>query len=218
MAYPTVASVMTTEVVTVTINTPYRELVRLLAEHRISAVPVVDADQRPVGVVSELDLLRKEEFRRDKPAWSLWDWVRRPERTRASAHTAGGLMSRPVQTIPAATELDSAAHQLAVSGVRRLFVVDDAGRLAGVLARRDVLRPFLRPAPELSRAITEDVLRRVLWALPGQVEVRVEHGVVTLSGHLELASDIDLALTLSRAVPGVVDVVDELECSGERTR
>lgn len=115
----TVASVMTTDLVGATRHTPYADLVRLLAEHRIGAVPVVDDDGALIGVVSEVDLSRAS----DEPC----------------PPTAGELMTRPVRTISPGAGLDRAARQLAESGVRRLYVVDGLGRPCGVLSRGDLL-------------------------------------------------------------------------------
>ena len=77
-----VKDLMTTPVVTVEPTTPFKEIVARLAEHRVSAVPVVDDDQRVLGVVSEADLLLKEEYPepdKDIPRW----WTRRARLDRA---------------------------------------------------------------------------------------------------------------------------------------
>ncbi len=66
-----IKEVMTTRVVTVTPSTPFKEAVEVLAAHKVAAAPVVDEDGWVVGVVSEADLLLKEEYPRDQsPAWA----------------------------------------------------------------------------------------------------------------------------------------------------
>lgn len=144
MAESTVADVMTQDVMRVAPDTPYKDIVDFLVGEAISALPVVDARGALVGVVSEADLLCKQEFhgvdrapsgRRARTKWR-----------RATASTARDLMSGPVVTIPPDIMVTEAAQWLSRSGLRRLFVVD-GDRLVGVLARRDILRGFCVATP-----------------------------------------------------------------------
>jgi CBS domain-containing protein len=203
-----VEEVMTSEVVTVRTDTPYREIVDVLAERRVSAAPVVDGDGRVVGVVSEADLLHKVEYMgEDRRVF-----VGRRRRARAKAHgtTAGDLMSSPAVTVPPTTSLAEAAKRMDDERVKRLPVVDERGRLLGVVSRADLLRMFLRPDSALERDVVDEVLGRTLWVEPGSVQVTVRGGVVTLDGRTDRRSTAELAVSLTRGVPGVVEVVDRL--------
>lgn len=212
MSVPTVAEVMTTDVVTVIPATPFKEVVGLLAEHRVSAVPVVDEDHRPIGVVSEADILVKEahpgEFEvpgmlAGRKRWRRW--------TQVHATTCADVMTHGVATIAPGESLTTAARRLSEEKLRRLFVVDpDSGRLVGVLARRDLIRVYLRSDEELAECVRRDVLRRVLWVGPNEVTVGVSDGEVTLEGALERAGEVELAEQLVAQVPGVVAVHNKL--------
>ena len=199
--YPTVRSVMTTPVIAVTADAPFKEIVQTLAEHRISAVPVVDAAGRVTGVVSEADLIRKEEMRGGLD--QVLTTVHRVRSRKAHAGTAARLMTSPVITIGADATVEDAASKLCRACVRRLFVVEGDGRLTGVLARADVLRLFLVP---------DDLVRdRVLRAMPGGVTATVDEGVVTLGGRVTRRSQAIAAIRIAWALPGVVGVAGSIE-------
>ncbi|GAA0250237.1 CBS domain-containing protein [Saccharothrix mutabilis subsp. mutabilis] len=210
MRDPTAASLMTREVVTARPDTPFKDLVELLTGRGLSAVPVVDDDGRPVGVVSEADLVAKEEYKRGgEPALFAGRATRR-RRHKAEGATAAEVMTSPVVTIAPDAPISAAARELATAGVRRLFVVDERGRLAGVLARRDVLKAFLVDDESLRAEILRTVFQRVLWLEPAGVDVRVDRGVVTLGGKLERRSEVRMAEHVTRVLPAVVNVVNNL--------
>jgi CBS domain-containing protein len=217
--HTTVGEVMTREVVTVSEDTPYKQIAQVLAGHRISAVPVLDADGRVTGVVSESDLLRKEEFR--IAAAAGWPGrLRRTERrarAKAAAVNARHLMSTPVITIPPTATLPQAARAMAARGITRLVVTDD-GVLAGIVTRSDLLRRFLAGDGEILRRVHRDVVQHALWDDPFGIRVSVHDGVVTLSGELEQRSLVPVAERLTREVDGVVDVVNELSYVVDDTR
>lgn len=208
----TVADVMTRELITVVPDAPYKDIVDFIVGEGISAVPVVAADGRPVGVVSEADLLRKEEHLDDDPDAGPSPFALPATRQRwrkAAGLTARELMTSPVRTVRSDAELPSAARELARSGVRRLFVVDE-DRLVGVLSRRDLLRGFLRGDNEIRADIEREVLVRNLWADLSTVQVTVRHGVVTLTGRLEYQAEVELAGLQAKAIPGVIAVHNRL--------
>ncbi|MCX2953639.1 CBS domain-containing protein [Lentzea sp. NEAU-D7] len=218
MREPTVASLMTREVITADVGSSFKELVQLLEENRISAVPVLDGGY-PVGVVSEADLMPKEEFRggtEDAPGM----FAGRPAKHRweqASGVTARDVMTSPVRSVAPGLSASAAARELAAAGVRRLFVMDSDGALVGVLSRRDLLKLFLREDDELRTAIRDEIFGRVLWVDPSTVDVEVTGGVVTLEGQLERQSEVEIAEHLVRALPGVVDVHNQLRCGWNDT-
>lgn len=218
MSTATVADVMTADVVTVPPTAPFKQLVSVLAEHGISAVPVVDENSALIGVVSEADLLVKEGRPNSSRMPSLIAGSKQWRRwIKARATTAEQLMTLAVKTIEPTVPLAAAARRLTDEGVRRLFVVDE-GKLVGVLARRDALRAFMASDDDLRETVRQDVFRRVLWIDPATVTVTVADGVVTLSGTLERRSEVELAEALTARTPGVVAVRNELEFSTDDSR
>jgi CBS domain-containing protein len=212
MEQPTVADVMATDLVTVSPETPFKDVVDLIVGHEISAVPVVDSHNRLVGVVSEADLLCKEEHADEEeeahPSFFAGSHAREGWR-KAAGVRARHVMTTPVRTVGPEAFLPSAARALAHAQVRRLFVVDD-GKLVGVLARRDLLRGFLRSDKDIRECIEREVFHQALWANPKMVRATVEHGVVTLTGRLEYEADVHIAEHLVKAMPGVVAVKNRM--------
>ncbi|MCG8922835.1 CBS domain-containing protein [Lentzea sp. CC55] len=218
MREPTVASLMTREVIAADVGSSFKDLVRLLEDNKISAVPVLDGGH-PVGVVSEADLVPKEEFRggtEDAPG-VFAGRVTKHRWEQAGGVTARDVMTSPVKTITSDLAASAAARELAAAGVRRLFVVDSDGALVGVLSRRDLLKLFLREDDELRTTIRDEIFGRTLWVDPATVTVDVSAGVVTLDGRLERRSEVDIAEHLVRALPGVVDVHSQLRCGWNDT-
>lgn len=205
-----VGDVMTTDVATVREDTDYRAIVDLLAERRISAVPVLDADGRVVGVVSEGDLLYKIEFAGAREQRRIFPGRHRTARDKGEGRVARDFMSAPAVTTDRATTVAAAARQMAERKVKRLPVVDADGRLIGIVSRADLLKVHLRSDEELRRDIVENVLERTLWIDAGRVAVEVKDGTVTLRGHLDRRTLVDMAVRLTAAVPGVVEVADGL--------
>lgn len=205
-----ISDVMTRDVITVTEDTPYKEVVSLLATHHISAVPVVNRYGGIGGVVSETDLIRKEEFqRRQSPWWQRW-WAS-AARSKAAAHRAGEVMSHPAITIGQSATIPEAARLMAARGITRLVVTtDDAEALTGIVTRSDLLKAFLAPDDRIVQRIRRDV---VLHALPDDsrgIEIEVQDGIVTLSGEVDHRSTAEVAEKLTREVDGVVAVDNEL--------
>lgn len=208
----TVDDVMTRAVVSVPAAASYRELVDLLISRRFSAVPVVDDFQRVAGVVSEADLLRKIEYAGDEDPRFFESRRRRGERAKALAGTAGELMSSPPVLVQVGTLISAAARIMDVEQVKRLPVVDDLGRLVGIVTRGDLLKVHLRPDDE----IHADVLAVLRVCLVGDevdgdpVTAEVRDGVVTLTGRVGHRSTVDRSVRFTRQVPGVVGVADSL--------
>ncbi len=206
MYNPTVDSVMTRDPWTVTPDTDFKTIVDLLADKKISAVAVVAHDGMPIGVVSEADLLRKQENdgSGEEPGLFTGKETRRKLR-KATAVKARDLMTARVYAVAPNESLTFAARELARRGVRRLFVVDN-GKLVGVVSRRDLLAVFRRSDEDIQREVMQEVLIRTLWADPASVTVSVENGVVTLLGMLERKCEVEIAGRLVPKVPGVVEV------------
>ncbi|WP_214107458.1 CBS domain-containing protein [Acrocarpospora catenulata] len=224
-----VKDIMTTEVVTVSGDTPFKDVAETLLTHRVSAVPVVDEENRLVGIVSEADLLRKEEFREHYAD----EGYRQPWRVRlrhrlapegahpadkADARTAADLMTAPAYVVHPESSVSTAARLLDEYGVKRLVVATENGPVAGIFSRSDLLKAFVRGDAELAEEVRQDVLRRSLWVDTDGVAVRVDHGVVTLSGVIPRRSDAELAVNLTHRINGVVDVIGELEWKEDDSR
>jgi CBS domain-containing protein len=202
---------MTTEVVTVDEETPFKELVALMADTKVSALPVIDPDGRVVGVVSEADLLLKEEFPEGPPERQLFEsHRRRMTRAKAAGDMAVELMTSPAITVAPDASIAEAARLLHRHQIKRLPVVDPAGPLLGIVSRADLLKVFLRSDDQIAQEIRRGVLLRALWVDPDTVRVEVRDGVVTLTGRLERRSLIAIVVSLVRSLDGVVDVVDRL--------
>ncbi|MEU8663095.1 CBS domain-containing protein [Actinoplanes philippinensis] len=200
-----VSDVMTSDVVTVGPATPYREVVALLAAYRINAVPVVDADRRVLGVVSESDLLRKIEYAgADRPQW--FEIRGRAARRKAGALTAGELMSAPAEVALATTGIRTAARRMDEAHVKQLPVEDLLGRLVGMVSRSDLLKEHLRHDDDIRVDVQAAVREATLTERDATIETTVERGQVTLSGHVERWSTAILVERLVRLVAGVVFV------------
>jgi CBS domain-containing protein len=204
-----VGDVMTREVTTVPADMRYKEIADLMVRHSVSAVPVVDTDRRVLGVVSEADLLAKLEYTDRVPRHVLTTRRMRNGRSKASGDTAGALMTAPAVTIRATETVTSAARLMEAARVKRMPVVDEDGRLVGIVSRRDLVRLYTRPDHEVRQAVEEGVVRS-LWLDPSLLGIRVRSGIVTLTGHLDRRSLAGIVVAFTKATPGVVDVVDEL--------
>lgn len=207
----TVGDVMTTDVVSVTEDTPFRKILDVLVQRRVSAVPVTDRAARVVGLVSETDLLYKVEFSDDGQERPVFERPsRRAARAKARADKARGLMSTPVVTVPAGTPVALAATVMDRQHVTRLPVVDHNDRLVGIVSRSDLLKIYLRSDQEIRDEVVDDVLCRVLELDPLAVEVDVADGVVTLRGRVARHTAAAVATRLAGAVRGVVGVQNEI--------
>jgi len=184
-----VEDVMTTVVVTADRLTPYKEIACLLAEHRISSLPVLADGWQVIGMVSETELLA---------AWS-----------RRVALTAGELMTAPVTIRPDAT-ISVATRMMTAHHVTSLPVTGADRQLIGIVSRRDLLSVFLRPDADIISEVRH-LLGEMPARNPADLVATVRHGVVTLSGTVRAESQHDLlplALRTIWDIDGVVDVVN----------
>ncbi|MGY3205921.1 CBS domain-containing protein [Streptomyces sp. TE5632] len=205
----TVSDVMSHTVVAVGRDAPFKEIVRLIEQWKVSALPVLEGEGRVVGVVSEADLLPKEEFRDSDPD-RFMQRRRLPELAKAGALTAGELMSTPAVTVHADAPVAQAARIMAQRKVKRLPVVSDEGLLEGIVSRVDLLKVFLRTDEELAREVRREVVAPLFPAPLEPVGVEVSDGVVTLTGRIRDTSLVPVVARAVRAVEGVVDVTFHL--------
>lgn len=203
-----VKELMTKSVRTVMPATPLKEVAEILAEEGISGLPVVDEQGHVLGVVSEADILYKEQARRPRRTGPL-SWIADSAgfdaALKRAARTVGETMSKPPITIGPERSVAEAARLMIERKVNRLPVVKGE-ELVGIVTRADLVRAFTREDAVIAEEIRDEVLKRALWIDPADVTVEVERGEVTLAGQLEGRSDVQLLLTLVARVPGVVGV------------
>jgi len=203
----TVADVMTARVHVASPSTPFKMLVRLIEENRISAVPIVDAQGSPIGIVSESDLLLKENVDPISPL----DLLRqRKQREKADGVVAADLMTSPVVTVSTDIPIAQAARVMRERNVRRLVVVDTRLRIAGIVSRSDLLKVFLRTDEDLRDEVLHKLLPAVVPTEASGIDVDVESNVITLTGRVDRRTDVEILYRLARDVDGVVNVVNRL--------
>ncbi|MFF4908193.1 CBS domain-containing protein [Streptomyces sp. NPDC001260] len=183
-----IGEVMTSEVVLAHRTTPFQELVGLLDRHRISGLPVVDHDDKVLGVVSGTDLARAGN----------------------GTLTAGDLMSTPAVTVHPEQAVSDAARVMERHGIERLPVVDEEDRLVGIATRRDLLRVFARTDATIRREVVDGIVVGVLGLPPESVDVTVRDGMVTLTGRVPRSCEMAPAVRSAWKIEGVVGVVNGL--------
>ena len=208
-----VNEIMTREVLTVPPETSLRDLARLLAEHRISGVPVVGSDGAILGVVSGADILVKERgpfaARGSVLAWLFGDGTAPDELRRHAATTVGEAMTMPAITIEADRPLREAAALMLDRRVNRLPVTAN-GLLVGILTRADLVRAYVRRDQEALTAIREQVIRKTMWLDPDDMVVEVHEGTARIAGVVDRRSTAAILERLIGLVDGVDLVINDL--------
>jgi CBS domain-containing protein len=199
---------MTKDVLAVSPERSLKEVAELLARNRISGVPVVDAERRVIGVVSEADIVEKEAGEEHR---GLLSWIasgRRPPKL--EARTVGEAMTAPPLTASPGQDVAEAARLMTERQVNRLPIVNVQGELVGIVTRADLVRAFVRSDGEIARELRDDVILGALWIDPTPIDVSVSDGGVTLAGEVETKADAQLVERLAARVPGVVSVHSQL--------
>ena len=199
-----VKDVMTTRVVAVRKDATFKEMAALLGEYRVSAFPVIDEDNKVIGVVSEADLLSRE---------ALVAAIGAGAEDFGNGVTAAGLMSKPPIVVTPYEPVTSAARLMYNARVKRLPVVGANGELVGIVSRADVLSVYSRPDEEIHREIVENVILNGFFADPDRFGVSVSSGVVTLQGHPETSARGRDIVAETWHVEGVVAVRDRMTYS-----
>ncbi|HIK29612.1 MAG: CBS domain-containing protein [Oscillatoriaceae bacterium SKW80] len=144
----TVADVMSRDPITVKPETPLQEAIKILAERRIGGLPVVNDSGKLVGIISESDLMWRETGPTPPPYIMLLDsviFLENPARYEKELHkalgqTVGEVMSEnPITTTPE-KPLRDAARLMHERKINRLPVLDDSGKVIGILTRGDIVR------------------------------------------------------------------------------
>jgi CBS domain-containing protein len=205
----TVKDVMSTHVIAVRQGAPYKEMAAMLHEQRVSAFPVIDDDNKVIGVVSEGDLLTKEALEGTVPR-TLQTLTQQSVRTRVNAVTAADLMTKPPVTIGPEEPVTHAARLMFNTRVKRLPVTDGDGTLIGIVTRSDVLSVYSRPDTDIQRQVTQELILDTFLCDPDRFTVTVRNGIVTIKGTLETTQvGLDI-ISAIRHMEGVVFVRDRL--------
>ncbi|GAB3979460.1 CBS domain-containing protein [Actinoallomurus acanthiterrae] len=199
-----VKDVMTTDVVAVEEETPFKQIVEIMCRGKVNSVPVLDMTGQVRGVVSKSDLLFKEADPTATEDIHLMPGRLREQR-KAEAVTAAKLMTAPPITVSASATIQDAARTMHERKVGRLPVIDPAtGRLVGIVGRADVLSAYRRPDADIRRDVFHEVVARELPLDRGRIKIIVEDGRVTAEGHVTRRSQIPVLLHAVRQVEGVV--------------
>jgi len=200
-----VVDLMTTDPISVSPATGIKEAARIMFRHRVSGLPVVDGGNRIVGIITEADFLRLEVQREesDEPL---------------DVERVADVMNRGVVTVDPDASLYEAAKIMVAQDVKRLPVADDAGLLLGIISRADVVSVFTRPDDVIEDEIREDLIRRVLFVDPDELDVSVENGVITFVGEIGTRTEARMLAELARRLDGVIRVDSRLTWRIDDTR
>lgn len=206
-----VRDLMTTDPVTTAPDASLKEAARLMVRNQVSGLPVMDGD-RLVGIVTEGDYLRREADREQPYRLSLLEALFGEGSGNApEVEKVFEVMTEKVLTIGPDAGISEAARLMSRRNIKRLPVLDEEGRLLGVISRADIVNAFTKPDEVIEDEIREDIVRRLLFLEPDAVDVQVSDGVVGLSGRLENRTEAHLLEELTRRISGVVKVDSRLE-------
>ena len=207
-----VEQIMTRDVITVAPDMLLKDVAQLLVDNRISGVPVCGPKGEVLGVVSETDILRKEEgFSPDLPRLLAWLVSRLDgELQKITARTAGEAMSAPALTVRPTQHVSEVARVMVDTMINRLPVVNGNG-LVGIVSRADLVRAFTQADDAIKSEVRDDVLRRTMLLSPGDFEISVEQGRVRVSGRVSTQADAEILKRCVQRIPGVLDVETDLQ-------
>ena len=217
------SDVMTRNLLTVTCGTPLREAIRLMLEHKISGLPVVDAGGRIEGILTEGDLLRRSEIATERRHWPWLDFLLGPGRmasdyVRTHGRVCDELMSRNVISVSPKTPLAEIVELMERRRIKRVPIIED-GALLGMVTRADLLAA-LGQALDVPQALPggDDAiharvmaeLEKLEWAPRAGLTITVNDGVVELDGVILDEHERTALRVAAENVPGVKGVVDHL--------
>jgi CBS domain-containing protein len=220
-----VAEIMTTPVITVTPEANVAEAARLMLEHRVSGLPVVNPAGAVVGVVSESDLLHRAETgtERRRSGWLRFLADRgqlADEYAHSHARKVGEVMTPVVVSVAPTAPLADAVGLMESRNVKRLPVID-GGRLVGIISRANVVRALLqslsqeapKPGPVADAEIRASILAEIAkqpWTPRASLDVRVADGVAALHGSIGDERERLALRVLAENTTGVKEVRDHL--------
>ena len=220
-----VSDIMTSAVISVTPQTPIAEAARLLLEHRISGLPVVDPKGAVVGIVTEGDLLRRAETGTARRHARWLEFLISPGRLArdyadANARKVGEVMSEDIVSVGPQDSLADVVRLMERRHIKRVPVIA-AGRLVGIVSRANLVQALVRslpqPAPSSGSASDAEIRERILdeiarqpWGPRASVDVRVAAGTVELYGSITDDRERTALQVLAENTPGVKAVHDNL--------
>lgn len=216
-----VGDVMTRQVITVRPDASIRRAARVLTEHNVSGLPVVDDHGRVVGIISDGDLIIQQKPRLRRPWWHYFfvtaDQLAR-EFQKAEGRTVSEVMTRRVVSVTAELDLGTAAALLDRHQVRRLPVIDGEGRLRGILSRQDIVRAVAMAPPAVVAhrpdAALASMMRAALgrepWVSNRHIDVHAKNGVLILEGDTSSETEKAALETMAKAIEGVHGVENRL--------
>jgi len=215
--------VMTQPVITVSPDTSIWEAIRVMLQHKISGLPVIDQSGALAGVITEGDFLRRAETGtvRRRPRWI--EFLIGPgklarEYVHASGRRVEEVMTTEVYSVSEDTPLDEVASLMERHRIKRLPVVRGQ-RVVGIITRANLLRALVKAAkPQSAQPSNDSTIRSQLlshleqqgWAPVGAIDVTVKSGVVTLSGVISDEKQRQALCVAAENIPGVKKVEDEL--------
>jgi len=204
-----VKDVMSTDVAAVSETAGYKDIVAVMRQRHVSAVPVLDSAGHLAGVVSEADLLLKE-IGTESLAGHLMPTGHRAERSKAAGGSAATLMSTPAVVAGPEESLATAARRMHDRRVKRLPVVDGEGRLVGIVSRVDLLSVFARPDEEIRDEVVREIIAGEFALDPSAFDVAVTAGIVTVTGQAGNRAVARQLADAVRHVEGAVEVRDRI--------
>src|SRR5262249_55779721 len=215
--------VMTREVVSIPPDASILEAVRLMLQHRISGLPVIDASGSLQGVVTEGDFLRRVETGTERKRSRLLEFLLGPGRLatdylHAAGRKVGEVMTPDVRTVGEDDPLEKIVHMMERYRIKRVPVMR-GGKVIGIVTRANLMRALAslalaaHPVAADDAAIRERLLaelKRHAWAPVGLIDVVVKDGVVKLSGALTDEREREAIRVAAENIPGVKKVEDHL--------
>ena len=214
--------VMTTSVITVGPDTSVRDVAKTLADKRISAVPVLDAEGNMIGIVSEGDLIRRTETQTERhPSWWMALLAAPEDKAldyiKSHGGTAKDVMTRDVKTVGEDASLEEVADLLERNHIKRVPVVTN-GQLVGVVSRADLLRGLATPKPATEQAARDDetIRKNVEQALKETgvdrqfVTITVSDGLAHLWGAVDSDPERQAIRVATENVAGVREVDNKI--------
>lgn len=217
------ADVMVRNVITIGPDGTVGEVADLLLTHRISALPVVDADGKVVGLISEGDLLRRSEIGTERQRTHWLEWIR-SQRTlaidfvKSHSRRVSDIMTRHIISVRSDTPLGEIAAILEENSIKRVLVIDN-GKLVGILTRANLVQALAAVYKKVEPRTTDDSAIRASvtaqleahsWAGRGVINAIVSNGTVDLWGVVDSDAQSDAARVTAETVLGVKKVNNHL--------
>jgi CBS domain-containing protein len=216
------SDVMTIGAITVHSDSTVGHAARVMVERGVSGLPVVTAQGKLVGMITEADLLRRGELGSpDRTRWADF-WLNKDMLARDYAREQGrkveDVMSHDIITVDPEETIGKIAELMELKGIKRVPVVRD-GRVVGMVSRANLLTVLARPSGETPQPVVDDLaIRKSIvdelggkaWAPGATIDIAVRDGVVTLSGTVETVHVKDAVRVAAEKAPGVVRIWDNI--------